>query len=371
MDPKAAVVADPVDSDLKQPINVSDVELTTSSKLAKPVIQQNLNEGGAREFLYSQAWPEGLQDVFMRSLVKMPYRFFICDDSGSMLKPDGKMLQKTKEGIPKLQPCTRWTELTEAMKFHVNLARAAHTPTEFRFLNNCPPIIMGTHDEDEARRYTQIMNQFNESPSGGTPLCRHIREITEKLYLVEDELRESCSKACIIITTDGQASDGDLVDVLAPLQALPVWLVIRLCTGHEKVVRYWNEIDHDLEIEMDVIDDLYGEAVEIRELNPWLSYAEPMQRLREFGVHLREIDLLDEAVLSLDQVRQISIVIYGNTAVRFPHPVADWDGFIAALQNENKTAPKVWNLFENRLKDWIDTKQLTHEYHGGGCCIIS
>lgn len=39
------------------------------------------------------------------------------------------------------------------------------------------------------------------------------------------------------------------------------------------------------------------------EHNPWLTYGEPLHRLREFGIPIKEIDLLDEAALSLDQIR--------------------------------------------------------------------
>ena len=49
--------------------------------------QPQINEGGAREFLstYPYSWPKGLQDTFINSLGKFPIRFFVCDDSGSVI----------------------------------------------------------------------------------------------------------------------------------------------------------------------------------------------------------------------------------------------------------------------------------------------
>jgi hypothetical protein len=39
-----------------------------------------------REYLsaYPNNWPRGLQDSLLNNLYKIPYRFFICDDSGSV-----------------------------------------------------------------------------------------------------------------------------------------------------------------------------------------------------------------------------------------------------------------------------------------------
>ena len=42
------------------------------------------DEAAAREYLSRCEWPLGLQDTFIRNLSKIPLRFFICDDSGSV-----------------------------------------------------------------------------------------------------------------------------------------------------------------------------------------------------------------------------------------------------------------------------------------------
>ena len=55
-------------------------------------VQGFQNEGGAREFLSMQGFPQGLQDTFVESLRKIPLRFFIVDDSGSMSSNDGKRI---------------------------------------------------------------------------------------------------------------------------------------------------------------------------------------------------------------------------------------------------------------------------------------
>ena len=46
-----------------------------------------------KEFLQQFTWPVGLQNAFVSSLRSIPIRFFVIDDSGSMLTNDGKKLQ--------------------------------------------------------------------------------------------------------------------------------------------------------------------------------------------------------------------------------------------------------------------------------------
>jgi hypothetical protein len=52
---------------------------------------------------------------------------------------------------------------------------------------------------------------------------------------------------------------------------------------------------------MDILDDITGEAREVSSNNRWLTYGEPMHRMREFGVTMKELDLLDEGSLVGDQ----------------------------------------------------------------------
>lgn len=108
-----------------------------------------------------------------------------------------------------------------------------------------------------------------------------------------------------MIASDGESSDGDVSEALKPLESLPVWIVIRLCTHDKKVVDYWNNIDKILHLEMDVLDDFSGEAKEVHAHNPWLTYGEPLHRMREFGVHIKELDLLDEKLLTAEQIHVV------------------------------------------------------------------
>ena len=141
-------------------------------------------------------------------------------------------------------------------------------------------------------------------------MCRHIREVTAQIQSAEAVLRANNQKACIIIATDGESSDGDIALAMKPLERLPCWVVIRLCTDDDKIVDYWNNIDSQLELDMDVLDDFTSEAAEIMAVNNWIVYGEPLHKLREWGIHFKELDLLDEASLTSDQMKFAVALVY-------------------------------------------------------------
>jgi hypothetical protein len=100
------------------------------------------NEIGAKEYLSSKNWPPCMIDNFLKSLDFLPYRYFICDDSGSMSQEDGKIACEYN-GQTKALPCTRWKELTTSLHFHADLAYQGGIASEFRFLNTGIPFRIG------------------------------------------------------------------------------------------------------------------------------------------------------------------------------------------------------------------------------------
>ena len=124
---------------------------------------------------------------------------------------------------------------------------------------------------------------------------------------------------------------------MRPLKDLPVWVVVRLCTNDEKIVNYWNLVDEELELSLEVLDDIGGgthdltyilgrvhngillvcmaEAEEVNYCNPWFAYCEPLHRLREFGSLAREFDMLDEKLLPMDDMRKLCTSMYVSRMV--------------------------------------------------------
>ena len=239
-------------------------------------------EGAVREFLTANTWPEGLQEYFLRRLRTDAATYFIVDDSGSMSISDATRF--VKHGT-KMVPvtCSRYAELQDCITFHASLANTSKHPTTFRLLNNAPPIVIGG-PADDGSGYGRLLQALELSPGGGTPLCQHIREVVAEIASMASALRADGRKVTLVITTDGEANDGSLAEAMEPLKDLPVWVVLRLCTDEAAVVDYWAGIDQVLELNIDVLDDLGSEAAEVRKVNPWLLYGEPLHRLREVSV---------------------------------------------------------------------------------------
>ena len=319
------------------------------------------NEQSIRAFLNQHKWPVGLQNALISSLAQTPVRFMIVDDSGSMSTEDGSRVVAGPTGA-RLINCSRWSELTEAMRFHADLAKIAQAPTEFRLLNGAAPLNIGASAMEDENNVRKLNEAFGRGPDGYTPLCRHVTEVHRQIAGLSQQLLAGGKKASVIIATDGEASDGDVAKALAPLHSLPCQVVIRLCTNDDKIGDYWDNVDKNLELRLDIIDDLVGEAKEVgavhiqgtglegtsvtfaippslsffyyvfhlltfylcdvytttvanygphqvTKLNPWFTYGEPLQRIREFGVHIKEFDLIDEKKLSADNMRNLLSIL--------------------------------------------------------------
>lgn len=66
-----------------------------------------IDEQRAQDFLVKHDWPTGLRTTMVKNLEKIAYRFFVIDDSGSMIACDGNRVLKGSNGECKMVPCSR------------------------------------------------------------------------------------------------------------------------------------------------------------------------------------------------------------------------------------------------------------------------
>ena len=162
----------------------------------------------------------------------------------------------------------------------MNLAEIIRCPTEFRFLNDVEPIMIGTNRDDiEIPRFISELEQ--ELYSEDIPLVRHLREISRLISDKYDNLIQRQEIVTITIIVSGEVTDGDIEETLITMLAdLPIYIVIRLCTTDDEVINYWLAVCEGKEKYMEVIIDLISEAESLHRLYPWLTYGEPLHRIR-------------------------------------------------------------------------------------------
>ncbi len=97
-------------------------------------------------------------------------RYFIIDDSGSMLLEDGHK-QVGPLSDPRMVSCSRWDELGDRIRFYAGLAEAAEQATEFRLLNRSVARVLG-RKSDKGASHKALLKDLALDPRGETPLCR-------------------------------------------------------------------------------------------------------------------------------------------------------------------------------------------------------
>ena len=345
--------------------------------------------------LTQQGFTSGLAISMTKNNQVFPYRIWIIDNSGSMRTPDGhRIVETTSSTTVMIVPGTRWEELCETMKYHIKVADLLQAPTCFRLIN--PPgvqvgpqnFVVASADTEGWRLsdtspmspHEAIQVIHRTSPGGGTPLTTHIHRIHEQVNAMAPALVASGCKCVIVIATDGLPTDeygqgGDYqqklyVDALKSLEGLPIWLVIRLCTDDDEVVEFYNSLDDQLELSIDVLDDVCSEALEVYEHNKWLNYGLPLHRCREMGFHHRVFDIIDERPLTKSEVREFLQILLGDLD-GIPDPSIDWLGFSNGIEGILKRENLTWNPVSKKMAPWINMSELNRKYGDGGCaCTI-
>lgn len=306
-----------------------------------------------------------------------------------MSQGDGhRIAESLSAKVVKLVKCSRWSELQQTVEYHAQISGLMRAPTVFRLLND-PGRMIGEQQFSIAERGAHLIDEdiqiamqtmTQASPSGCTPLSQHIIEIRENIMAMLPQLQATGQRVAIILATDGLPTDtwgkcsssirAEFENNLRSLAGLPVWLVVRLCTDEDSVVEYYNNLDSQLELSLEVLDDWIGESKEVYQFNPWLNYGLCLHRIREMGFHHRLFDLLDERRLNLDELREFFFLLFGPDEFDgAPDPNLDFKAFVHYVSMAAHKEDKLWNPVTSKMAHWIDMKKLKSCY-SNSCCIM-
>jgi len=184
-----------------------------------------------------ESWPPGFATSIEMSRDIIDRRFVLIDNSSSMLKDGGKRIVEGPQGVT-MEHCSRWEEVSTAVTTMARTANVFKCHTDIRLLNHGkhtpPPVVIGKTEDVTGKAALAVEMLLATPPSGQTPLCREIRNVSEQLRNNQSSRSTATSggikQSLVIIVTDGEASDGSLVAALRPLESLSVRVIVRMCT---------------------------------------------------------------------------------------------------------------------------------------------
>ena len=329
-------------------------------------------------FLQSQGFPLGMIQTIMNVKDSFPLRVWILDNSTSMKVRDSHVLKPDYQQVS----VTRWEELRDCVSYHSDFYTLFGMPTRFALLSNPqqqtqnhppPPQYFSLLQTGNLAQEQQVLRQVltTVQPHGPTTLTAQLNILIQYIASVDAALRARRHTLSIVLTTQGLPTNEkgesspqiveEFVQTLRRLETYPVWLVLRLCSDDEKAFEFYNALDS--QDNLDVLDDFYGEALEVYLRNPWLCYALVLHRFRESGLRHSGLDAMDERALSFTELRDLGQFLFGVALL--PDPAVDWNGFIRALEACMVRERPHWNPILKTVTPWINIALLNATYGRG------
>ena len=342
------------------------------------------------QYLQAQGFPHGLIQALGQLSATCPLRVWILDNSAAMQTVDAHILQPDYTQVS----VTRWQELVDCVLYHADLARRMHWPTRFALLHanagagtsgGTTPVQQhfALHQPHTGGQTVAPDQEFQilrrellrVVPQGPADVLTQLRLLRDYLTSIAAQLqhRQPPPRIPIVIVTQGLLTDAHgqkgphlgqaLIQMLQSFVHLPVSFVLRLVTDDEPAFEFYNALDARLPstVSLDVLDDFYGEALEVYLRNPWLCYAIVLHRFREMGggTALEVFDTLDERALTLSELHVFLQFLLG---VALPTPQQDWVAFCAQVQYCQARERPHWNPVLKQVTPWINLPLLQSIY---------
>jgi len=324
--------------------------------------------------------PPGLAHQITREDAQIGRRIFLLDNSGSTEAPDAHFLE-SEGGQMQMVSCSRWEEIKRLAVEHAQWNAKTGTPCEFLLLNppSHPERREGTDfacvdasrcsAQEAEQQVTLVRGMLDKaSPGGVTPISDRLEELHRRISRERQDLAARGQRVVLSLVTDGlpttarsgMSTPEDKQRLVASLQKLtmdlPVYVVIRLVTDDDGVVDYYNGVDAEIELNLEVLDDIKSEAQEIQKTgNGWLVYSPVLHRLREGGTFIKLFDLLDERALAPVEISLMcQLLLRAPGSPAFPRDPAQ---FMEVLKQHVSVARKVYDPLRNTVMPPVDVYQ--------------
>lgn len=234
---------------------------------------------------------------------------------------------------------------------------------------------MGENDDsnkspqEKVHKVGQILKSIQ--PGGPTNLTKQLNTIYGYISSIAHQLRSSNQKVSLVIATQGlptndngesnQQITQEFVMALKAFENVPATITLRLCTDNEQVFHFYKATIDCAHISHDIIDDYSGEALEVYLQNPWLTYVLSLHRFRELGLHVKVFDLLDERLLTFDELHEFCSIVF-ETNEMIPHPQTHWTLFLKTVSSLLQKEMAQWNPVKKKFMPLIDIFQLKLMY---------
>jgi hypothetical protein len=326
--------------------------------------------------LQQQGFSSGLIQAFASLKHTVPMRIWILDNSEAMNIPDAHRIGGTFDAIQNVSGITRWQELNDCVVYHAGTAAQFGLKTRFAMLNDpkVGPQYFSIGDKGSVQEEMQVAQHVmtHTRPAGPTPLAPQLAGLQKYIAQIAPQLRQNRQIVTVVLATQGlptsehgdpNAAAQEFVRALQSFENLPVFVVVRLCTDDENVFDFYNSLDTHVELPFDVLDDFFGESLEIYLRNPWLTYSLPLHRFREMGFRIPVLDAIDERALTRSEVRDLCSLLFA-TPQPLPDPSLNWNAFMHAISSLAARERAQWNPVTRTVTPWINLHDLNRLYGG-------
>jgi len=320
-----------------------------------------------------------LADVLAADDERIGLRVYLLDNSGSTGACDGCVLRDLGSGrFSAYRGVSRWEEITAMALDHAWWNLTIGVTCEFVLLNSytrdqrLPPqagrdFLRVDRQLGDPTSQLQLLGSWltSNGPRGVTPLSARLDEIRLRIQSEYQQLAQQGQMVFLTIATDGlptspwsgDSKPQDQQEFKERLRRicvdLPVQLVIRLCTDDKWTMDFYNQIDKDLELPLDIIDDFVSEAAEFaRAGNGWFSYTPLLHRVREAGTLCRLFDALDEAPLAPSQARRFADMLCNKGAAL--EECSDRD-FLRKIEHLTHSSPRAFDPLTGKMRPPLNT----------------